>query len=104
MHNEEEKKENWEIEFDKFSLEEELNDGMSKRNDCQELTEEIKTFIRDLLASQREADRQRMVERVEKPSEIRTAKAASKEEDNFDFGYDVKTKEILSLLSNPKEE
>ena len=44
-----------------------------------------------------------IVEKIKEPSDIRTAKAQGEAEDNFDFGYDTKTKEILSLLQDTKE-
>ena len=46
-----------------------------------------------------------IVENVKQPSDIRKARFESDGENTFDYGYDTKTKEILSLLqdTNPKE-
>ncbi len=46
-----------------------------------------------------------IVENIKEPSDIRKARFESDGENTFDYGYDTKTKEILSLLqdTNPKE-
>lgn len=46
-----------------------------------------------------------IVEKVKEPSYIRKVRFESDGENTFDYGYDTKTKEILSLLqdTNPKE-
>lgn len=36
---------------------------------------------------------------IEKKSDIRVAKADGSAEENFDYGYDVKTNEVLDLLT-----
>lgn len=90
------KQEEWEKEFDKEFPDMTHTGCPDKSLPCATMKKDVKDFIRQTLETNNEKLREELV----KPSEIRTAKSACKEEDNFDFGYDIKTKEISDLLQS----
>lgn len=59
-------------------------------------SEMIEIFLTQFAEKIRQAVAEDDVEWAEKPSDVRTAKADGIPEDNFDFGYDVRTKEFIT--------
>lgn len=81
-------------------FDERFSDGCFGFSIGEEHLQEVRQFISAALNSQIEV----IKEMVEKKGDIRIAKADGSAEENFDYGYDVKTKEVLEFLTPHEEE
>jgi len=91
---------------DRFAIiiDEKIDDKVYKNIDYGDFygrRDEFKDFIKEIFVDYHN----HIVENIKEPSDIRKARFESDGENTFDYGYDTKTKEILSLLqdTNPKE-